>query len=90
VKVTREFPLADGRVERRDAEETHIANAYFLPATLNITGDGQTELRHRGIYDAAVFRAQVMLAGRFAPPDWALLKIDPAASPNSSGLAGLT
>ncbi|PYL40020.1 MAG: hypothetical protein DMF34_02540, partial [Verrucomicrobia bacterium] len=25
---------------------------------------------HRGIYDAAVFRAQVTLSGEFAPPDF--------------------
>jgi inner membrane protein involved in colicin E2 resistance len=31
---------------------------------------------HRGIYDAAVFRAQVTLSGKFAPPDFGSLKID--------------
>ena len=31
---------------------------------------------HRGIYDAAVFRAQVTLSGKFAPPDFGPLKID--------------
>jgi inner membrane protein len=31
---------------------------------------------HRGIYDAAVFRAQVILSGKFAPPDFGPLKID--------------
>jgi inner membrane protein len=30
---------------------------------------------HRGIYDAAVFRAQVTLSGKFAPPDFGPLKI---------------
>lgn len=78
VKVVREAPLADGRVERREVEETLVANAYFLPEKLKITGDVQTQLLHRGIYDAAVFRAQVSLAGRFGAPDLAALKIDPA------------
>ncbi len=50
-----------GKMERREVEETAIANAYFLPETLNITGDVQTQMLHRGIYDAAVFRAQVTL-----------------------------
>lgn len=76
-KVIREIPLNDGRVERREVEETEIANAYFLPEALSVRGDVQTQLLHRGIYDAAVFRTQVVLSGRFAPPDFAALKIDP-------------
>lgn len=36
----------------------------------------QTQTLHRGIYDAAVFRAQVALSGKFAPPDFGPLKID--------------
>ena len=78
VMVVREVPAADGRVERREVEETLVANAYFLPELLKITGDVQTQLLHRGIYDAAVFRAQVSLVGRFGVPDLAALKIDPA------------
>jgi inner membrane protein len=31
---------------------------------------------HRGIYDAAVFRAQVTLSGKFAAPDFGPLKVD--------------
>src|SRR5215211_5608019 len=77
VNVIRELPAADGRVERREVEETQTANAYFLPETLQIAGDVQTQLLHRGIYEAAVFRAQVFLRGRFAVPDLAALKIDP-------------
>ncbi|PYK38133.1 MAG: cell envelope integrity protein CreD [Verrucomicrobia bacterium] len=47
-----------------------------MPQTLNISGDVQTQMLHRGIYDAAVFRAQVTLSGEFAPPDFGALKID--------------
>ena len=75
-KTVKEEPLGGGKVERREVEETAIANAYFLPETLNITGDVQTQTLHRGIYDAAVFRANVTLTGRFAPPDFGVLKID--------------
>src|SRR5436190_21415818 len=32
---------------------------------------------HRGIYDAAAFRGQIKISGRFAAPDFAALKIDP-------------
>ena len=76
-KIVRAVTLPDGRVESREVEETTVATAYFLPDTLEISGDVQTQTRHRGIYDAAVFRGQITLSGRFAPPDFAALKIDP-------------
>jgi inner membrane protein len=76
-KTVKEVPLADGRVERREVEETATANAYFLPQLLKIGGEVQTQTLHRGIYDAVVFRAQLVLSGKFAPPDFGALKIDP-------------
>src|SRR5207244_433223 len=72
----KEIPLGGDKVERREVEETAIANAYFLPEALNITADARTQTLHRGIYDAAVFRAQVTLTGKFAPPDFTALKIE--------------
>ena len=75
-KTVKEIPLGGDKVERREVEETAIANAYFLPETLNIVGDVQTQTLHRGIYDAAVFRANVTLTGKFSPPDFGALKID--------------
>lgn len=75
--VTREFPALDGRIDRREVEETMIGNAFFLPDSLQVKGDVQTQLLHRGIYDAAVFRAQVRLSGRFGVPNFAALKINP-------------
>ena len=75
-KAIKEIAAADGRMERREVEETAVANAYFLPEELNVAGDVGTQTLHRGIYDAAVFRAQVKLSGKFAPPDFAALKID--------------
>ncbi|PYL15792.1 MAG: hypothetical protein DME30_10750 [Verrucomicrobia bacterium] len=75
-KAVKEMPAPDGKMERREVEETAIANAYFLPETLNVSGDAQTQMLHRGIYAAAVFRAQMKLSGRFAPPDFGALKID--------------
>jgi inner membrane protein len=75
-KAVKEIPLTEGRVERREVEETAIGNAYFLPQTLKIIGDVKTETLHRGIYDAAVFHSQVTLSGKFAPPDFGALKID--------------
>ena len=72
--MSHETPGPDGKLERREVEETAVANAYFLPQTLKIDGDVQTQTLHRGIYDAAVFRAQVTLSGKFAPPDFAIVE----------------
>ena len=73
-KAVKEMPAPDGKMERREVEETATATAYFLPEKLNITGDVQTQMLHRGIYNAAVFRAQVTLSGKFAPPDFGPLR----------------
>ena len=75
-KAVKEMPAPDGKMERREVEETTTAAAYFLPEMLHIMGDAQTQMLHRGIYNAAVFRAQVTLSGKFAPPDFGPLKID--------------
>src|SRR5438270_4335066 len=76
--VVRSVTLPDGRVETREVAETTTACAYFLPDTLEIAGDVQTQTLHRGIYDAAVFRGQVRISGKFPVPDMGSLKIDPA------------
>ena len=54
-KAVKDVAAPDGKMERREVEETGTATAYFLPETLHITGDVQTQTLHRGIYDAAVF-----------------------------------
>lgn len=76
--VVRSVTLPDGRVETREVAETTVAYAYFLPDALDITGDVQTQTLHRGIYDAAVFRGQINISGKFPVPDMAALKIAPA------------
>src|ERR1700730_36378 len=75
-KTVKETAGADGKLERREVEETATGNAYFLPQSLKIDGDVQTQTLHRGIYNAAVFRAQVALSGKFSLPDFGALKID--------------
>src|SRR5437899_9199287 len=35
-KAVKEVPAPDGKMERREVEETATANAYFLPETLNV------------------------------------------------------
>jgi inner membrane protein len=76
LKAVKEVPAPDGKMERREVEETATGNAYFLPEALNISGNVQTQMLHRGIYDAVVYRAQTTLSGKFVPPDFGPLKID--------------
>jgi inner membrane protein len=76
IKAVKEVAGPDGKMERREVEETAIGTAYFLPESLKIDGEVRTQTLHRGIYDAAVFRAEVTLSGKFAPPDFGPLKID--------------
>jgi inner membrane protein len=75
-KAVKETPGPDGKLERREVEETAMGTAYFLPESLEIDGNVETQTLHRGIYDAAVFRAQVTLSGKFASSDFGPLKID--------------
>lgn len=49
LKMVKEVPAPDGKVERREAEETATANAFFLPETLNVSGNVQMQKLHRGI-----------------------------------------
>src|SRR5262245_57187236 len=49
-KTVKEIPAPDGKVERREVEETATANAYFLPETLNLSGSVQdTEVASRNL-----------------------------------------
>src|SRR3989475_3324257 len=75
-KAVKEVAAADGKMERHEVEETATGNAYFLPETLNVSADVQTQKLHRGIYDAVVYRAQTVLSGEFVPSDFGPLKID--------------
>ena len=76
LKTIKEIPAPDGKVERREVEETARANTYFLPETLNVSGTVQTQKLHRGIYEAVVYRARTVLSGKFAAPDFGSLRID--------------
>jgi inner membrane protein len=77
VKVSRER-IVDGRRMSVDENEFVTARAYFLPSELSIQGTLAPSQLHRGIYTATVYRGDLALSGTFAPPDFKLLKIDPA------------
>ena len=61
-----------------DVEVTR--RAVFLPDTLNVTGNVQTEKRHRAIYDVTVYQAKLTVAGQFRPVDLSLVEPENPAS----------
>lgn len=75
-KSWQEQPTGTGRIEKVEVVETRVANAYFLPQVLNITGDIQPNKLRRGIYQAVVYAGELDLSGQFARPDFANLRID--------------
>jgi len=57
------------------------AFAYFLPDTLTIKGTLVPERRYRGLYGVMVYSLpDLVVSGRFAPPDFALLDVPPEAA----------
>lgn len=52
-------------------EETHqvIENLYVLPDDLNIKARLYTDIMHRGIYDAIVYKTTVKVSGNFSKAD---------------------
>jgi inner membrane protein len=64
----------------RDNEEklrTGTSEMIFLPETLDVSGDLQTEVRYRGIYQANLYVSTLQLKGSFAPPDFTGTQIEP-------------
>src|SRR5437764_13944442 len=76
VKVVKEVPAPDGKMERREVEENGTAIAYFLPETLHIAGDVETQMLHRGSHDDVVFGAEVTLSGNCSAAGFDPVSID--------------
>ncbi|MDD4385096.1 MAG: cell envelope integrity protein CreD [Bacteroidales bacterium] len=54
---------------------TYKKSAYFLPNTLNITGEIIPETRYRGIYKVPVYKGNITVSGEFLKPNIQMLKI---------------
>jgi inner membrane protein len=61
----------------KDKLDTTIEYAHFLPETMDVKGSLDPEIRHRGIFDVALFKADLDLEGRFAQPDFSGWRIAP-------------
>ncbi len=49
--------------------------AYFLPSDLEIQGSVVPEIRYRGIYEVALYSANLLVSGQFSKPDFTGLRI---------------
>ena len=56
---------------------TSTYHAYFLPETLKVDGRLFPELRRRGIFEVAVYRADLHVSGTFQRPSFAEWEIPP-------------
>jgi inner membrane protein len=66
-------------VRRKDTSgnvEEHIERAYFLPDTLNISGQAKSEKRSRGIYDVTLYTTDLIFSGTYSRPDFDGWRID--------------
>ncbi|MDA3840321.1 MAG: cell envelope integrity protein CreD [Patescibacteria group bacterium] len=54
-----------------------IKYAHFLPDTLDISGDINSEMLNRGIYDVVVYETGLAFKGEFSQPSFDELKIKP-------------
>lgn len=50
---------------------------HFLPERLNVEGVVNPEIRKRGIYEAVVYRAELIISGEFISPDFSKWEIAP-------------
>jgi inner membrane protein len=56
---------------------TQIQLASFLPESLTITGQVDSDVRYRGIFEVPVYQMSLDVRGRFVRPDFALWGIKP-------------
>ncbi|MBI3851085.1 MAG: cell envelope integrity protein CreD [Verrucomicrobia bacterium] len=76
VKSWKEQPTGAGKIERLEVVDMVVANAYFLPTNLTITGDIAPKQLHRGIYQAVVYNGKLKFDGQFARPDFSSLRLE--------------
>ena len=61
-------PYGSRSAEPGDGWTRHAGVAYFLPQKLDIDARLEPETRHRGIFETVVYKLDMTLSGRFAPP----------------------
>jgi inner membrane protein len=62
-------------LEKKKEMKSRIERAYFLPEKLTVYGTVQPEVRHRGIFEAAVYKSVIDLKAIFNTPSFSEIKI---------------
>lgn len=62
-------PVQRTKLVNEKITQTSTEWLTFLPENLDIDGSVATEIRHRGIFDAAVYRGDLRIKGTFQRPD---------------------
>ena len=71
------IPYNDVAIDDKGNKIWTKKDAYFMPDKLNIRSTIFTEKRHRGIYEVAVYRSEIIIAGKFNSLAWQQLAIHP-------------
>jgi inner membrane protein len=77
-------PFAETRLDEKGKAYTVSTFAYYLPDDLEITGDMQSQKRHRGIYEAVLYDTKLHVKGNFAAGFMSVLP----ALPSTANLSG--
>jgi len=71
------IPYNDPEIDDKGNTTWHKRKAYFMPAKLDIQSTILPEKRHRGIYEVAVYRSEILLSGKFDSLQWQQLTSSP-------------
>jgi inner membrane protein len=63
----------------QSVERTGFRYASFLPDELKVVASATSEIRKRGIFEVPVYRLDLDVSGRFAPPDPSKLELNPGS-----------
>jgi len=66
----RRYVIGKDKVKRKKTEYL-----YFLPDSLEISGDVKTQKRHRGIFEAVLYSSDLTIKGKFSPVQFQELRI---------------
>ncbi len=65
------------RVQSGDTKKAEVKSGVFLPQTLSISGNLDSETRHRGIFEVPVYQTNLSIRGRFQRPDFSAWGVNP-------------
>jgi inner membrane protein len=70
------IPFKEYSKNEKGVVQFAIRHAHFLPASLHIRSELKPEVRYRGIYEVALYNAQLVIDGQFMSPAWEALRIN--------------